>query len=198
MIEKTSQDKKGASYMIPMIVIGVIVLIIVIWLISSYNGFVTLRNKTEEAFSAMDVSLKKRYDLIPNYVETVKGYAKHESETLERVVAARNHAMTATSVDDKIKQENVLSGALRSLFAVSESYPELKANENFNKLQDQLQRLEEEIAGSRRYYNGVVNRYNTKIELFPGNIIAGIFGFKRKPLFEVSNESERENVQVKF
>ena len=198
MIEKTSQDKKGASYMIPMIVIGVIVLIIVIWLISSYNGFVTLRNKTEEAFSAMDVSLKKRYDLIPNYVETVKGYAKHESETLERVVAARNHAMTATSVDDKIKQENVLSGALRSLFAVSESYPELKANENFNKLQDQLQRLEEEIAGSRRYYNGVVNRYNTKTELFPGNIIAGIIGFKRKPLFEVSNESERENVQVKF
>ena len=198
MIEKTSQDKKGASYMIPMIVIGVIVLIIVIWLISSYNGFVTLRNKTEEAFSAMDVSLKKRYDLIPNYVETVKGYAKHESETLERVVAARNHAMTATSVDDKIKQENVLSGALRSLFAVSESYPELKANENFNKLQDQLQRLEEEIAGSRRYYNGVVNRYNTKTELFPGNNIAGIFGFKRKPLFEVSNESERENVQVKF
>ena len=198
MIEKTSQDKKGASYMIPMIVIGVIVLIIVIWLISSYNGFVTLRNKTEEAFSAMDVSLKKRYDLIPNYVETVKGYAKHESETLERVVAARNHAMTATSVDDKIKQENVLSGALRSLFAVSESYPELKANENFNKLQDQLQRLEEEIAGSRRYYNGVVNRYNTKTELFAGNIIAGIFGFKRKPLFEVSNESERENVQVKF
>lgn len=106
--------------------------------------------------------------------------------------------MTATNIDDKIKQENALSGALKSLFAVSESYPELKANENFNKLQDQLQRLEEEIAGSRRYYNGVVNRYNTKTELFPGNIIAGIFGFKRKPLFEVSNESERENVQVKF
>ena len=102
--------------------------------------------------------------------------------------------MTATNIDDKIKQENVLSGALKSLFAVSESYPELKANENFNKLQDQLQRLEEETAGSRRYYNGVVNRYNTKTELFPGNIIAGIFGFKRKPLFEVSNESERENV----
>ena len=189
MIKKTDQTKKGVELMIPGIVIGVIVLIIVIWLISSYNGFVTLRNKTEEAFSAIDVSLKKRYDLIPNYVETVKGYAKHESETLEKVVAARNQAMTAT---------NVLSGALKSLFAVSESYPELKANENFNKLQDQLQRLEEEIAGSRRYYNGVVNRYNTKTELFPGNIIAGIFGFKRKPLFEVSNESERENVQVKF
>ena len=186
MIKKTDQTKKGVELMIPGIVIGVIVLIIVIWLISSYNGFVTLRNKTEEAFSAIDVS------------ETVKGYAKHESETLEKVVAARNQAMTATNIDDKIKQENVLSGALKSLFAVSESYPELKANENFNKLQDQLQRLEEEIAASRRYYNGVVNRYNTKTELFPGNIIAGIFGFKRKPLFEVSNESERENVQVKF
>ena len=167
MIKKTDQTKKGVELMIPGIVIGVIVLIIVIWLISSYNGFVTLRNKTEEAFSAIDVSLKKRYDLIPNYVETVKGYAKHESETLEKVVAARNQAMTATNIDDKIKQENVLSGALKSLFAVSESYP-------------------------------VVNRYNTKTELFPGNIIAGIFGFKRKPLFEVSNESERENVQVKF
>ena len=178
MIKKTDQTKKGVELMIPGIVIGVIVLIIVIWLISSYNGFVTLRNKTEEAFSAIDVSLKKRYDLIPNYVETVKGYAKHESETLEKVVAARNQAMTATNIDDKIKQENVLSGALKSLFAVSESYPELKANENFNKLQDQLQRLEEEIAGSRRYYNGVVNRYNTKTELFPGNIIAGIFGLR--------------------
>ena len=180
MIKKTDQTKKGVELMIPGIVIGVIVLVIVIWLISSYNGFVTLRNKTEEAFSA------------------IKGYAKHESETLEKVVVARNQAMTATNIDDKIKQENVLSGALKSLFAVSESYPELKANENFNKLQDQLQRLEEEIAASRRYYNGVVNRYNTKTELFPGNIIAGIFGFKRKPLFEVSNESERENVQVKF
>ena len=145
MIKKTDQTKKGVELMIPGIVIGVIVLVIVIWLISSYNGFVTLRNKTEEAFSAIDVSLKKRYDLIPNYVETVKGYAKHESETLEKVVAARNQAMTATNIDDKIKQENALSGALKSLFAVSESYPELKANENFNKLQDQLQRLEEEI-----------------------------------------------------
>ena len=135
----------------------------------------------------------------PLLVPVLLGFGLNEfSVSATAIVAARNHAMTATSVDDKIKQENVLSGALRSLFAVSESYPELKANENFNKLQDQLQRLEEEIAGSRRYYNGVVNRYNTKTELFPGNIIAGIFGFKRKPLFEVSNESERENVQVKF
>ena len=138
----------------------------------------------------------EEYNYTPNAFARLN--AKHESETLEKVVAARNQAMTATNIDDKIKQENVLSGALKSLFAVSESYPELKANENFNKLQDQLQRLEEEIAASRRYYNGVVNRYNTKTELFPGNIIAGIFGFKRKPLFEVSNESERENVQVKF
>ena len=118
MIKKTDQTKKEVELMIPGIVIGVIVLIIVIWLISSYNGFVTLRNKTEEAFSAIDVSLKKRYDLIPNYIETVKGYAKHESETLEKVVAARNQAMTATNIDDKIKQENVLSGALKSLFPV--------------------------------------------------------------------------------
>ena len=119
-------------------------------------------------------------------------------ETRIRDIRESRSRKKATNIDDKIKQENALSGALKSLFAVSESYPELKANENFNKLQDQLQRLEEEIAGSRRYYNGVVNRYNTKTELFPGNIIAGIFGFKRKPLFEVSNESERENVQVKF
>lgn len=197
MIKKTDQTKKGVELMIPGIVIGVIVLIIVIWLISS-TMVCNIKKQDRRCISAIDVSLKKRYDLIPNYVETVKGYAKHESETLEKVVAARNQAMTATNIDDKIKQENVLSGALKSLFAVSESYPELKANENFNKLQDQLQRLEEEIAASRRYYNGVVNRYNTKTELFPGNIIAGIFGFKRKPLFEVSNESERENVQVKF
>lgn len=180
------------------IVIGVIIVALVIWLISAYNGFVTLRNKTEEAFSAMDVSLKKRYDLIPNYVETVKGYAKHESGTLEKVIAARNSAMGASNAEERIENENVLSGALRSLFAVAENYPDLKANQNFLQLQDQLQRLEEEIAGSRRYYNGVVNKFNTKTEMFPGNIIANIFGFKRKPLYEVEHVEERENVKVTF
>ncbi len=174
------------------------VLIIGIWLVSSYNGFIKLRNKVEEAFSAMDVSLKKRYDLIPNYVETVKGYAKHESETFEKVVSARNAAMNSATAEDRIANENILSGTLKSLFALSESYPELKANQNFLMLQDQLQRVEEEIAGSRRYYNGVVNRFNTKIEMFPGNILAGIFGFGRKPLYEVTETEQRENVKVSF
>ena len=139
--------------MIALIVILVIAAVLVIWLISSYNGFITLRNKTEEAYSAMDVSLKKRYDLIPNYVETVKGYAKHEAGTLEKVVSARNMAMGASDPEERLANENVLTGALRSLFAVAEAYPDLKANQNFIQLQDQLQRIEEEIAGSRRYYN---------------------------------------------
>lgn len=180
------------------IIILVIVVLAVIWLISSYNGFVMLRNKTEEAFSAMDVSLKKRYDLIPNYVETVKGYAKHESETLEKVVNARNMAMTASTPEERIEKDSLLTGSLRSLFAVAESYPELKANTNFLELQRQLSNIEEEIAGARRYYNGVVNKFNTKTEMFPGNLIAGLFGFRRKPLYEVSGVEERENVKVSF
>ncbi len=184
--------------MIAGIIIGAVVLIIVIWLVSAYNGFVTLRNKTEEAFSAMDVSLKKRYDLIPNYVETVKGYAKHESETLTKVIEARNMAMNSSTAEERIANDNILSGTLKSLFALSESYPDLKANQNFMMLQEQLQRIEEEIAGSRRYYNGVVNKFNTKTEVFPGNIIANIFGFQRKPLYVVNDETERNNVKVSF
>lgn len=184
--------------MIAGIIIGAVVLIIVIWLVSAYNGFVTLRNKTEEAFSAMDVSLKKRYDLIPNYVETVKGYAKHESETLTKVIEARNMAMNSSTAEERIANDNILSGTLKSRFALSESYPDLKANQNFMMLQEQLQRIEEEIAGSRRYYNGVVNKFNTKTEVFPGNIIANIFGFQRKPLYVVNDETERNNVKVSF
>lgn len=180
------------------IILGIIVAVVIIWLISSYNGFVKLRNKTEEAFSAMDVSLKKRYDLIPNYVETVKGYAKHESETLRNVVNARNMAMSASTPEERIEKDNLLTGSLRSLFAVAESYPELKANTNFLELQRQLSDIEEEIAGARRYYNGVVNKFNTKTEMFPGNLIAGLFGFKRKPLYEVNAVAERENVTVSF
>lgn len=184
--------------MIPVIVILVVIVVLVIWLVSSYNGFIKLRNKTEEAFSAMDVSLKKRYDLIPNYVETVKGYAAHEKETLQAVIAARNQAVNSKSPEEAIKNDNALSGTLRNLFAVAESYPQLKADTNFLKLQDQLARIEEEIAGSRRYYNGVVNKYNTKTEMFPGNILAGMFGFQRKPLYEVQAENERDNVKVTF
>lgn len=180
------------------IIVLAIVVLLVLWLVSSYNGFVRLRNKSEEAFSAMDVSLKKRYDLIPNFVETVKGYAKHEQDTLQAVINARNMAMNANSPEQKIANDNALSGTLKSLFALTESYPDLKANQNFLSLQNQLSRIEEEIAGSRRYYNGVVNKYNTKTEMFPGNILASLFGFKRKPLYEVNFEAERENVKVSF
>lgn len=180
------------------IIVLAIVILLVLWLVSSYNGFVRLRNKSEEAFSAMDVSLKKRYDLIPNFVETVKGYAKHEQDTLQAVINARNMAMNANSPEQKIANDNALSGTLKSLFALTESYPDLKANQNFLSLQNQLSRIEEEIAGSRRYYNGVVNKYNTKTEMFPGNILASLFGFKRKPLYEVNSEAERENVKVSF
>ena len=180
------------------IIVLAIVVLLVLWLVSSYNGFVRLRNKSEEAFSAMDVSLKKRYDLIPNFVETVKGYAKHEQDTLQAVINARNMAMNANSPEQKIANDNALSGTLKSLFALTESYPDLKANQNFLSLQNQLSRIDEEIAGSRRYYNGVVNKYNTKTEMFPGNILASLFGFKRKPLYEVNSEAERENVKVSF
>ncbi len=172
--------------------------IVLIWIISAYNGFVKLRNMVEEAFSTMDVYLKKRYDLIPNIVETVKGYATHEAETLEKVVQARNMAAGATSVEDKIKGENMLQGTLKSLFAIAESYPDLKANQNFMDLQAQLQRIEDEIANSRKYYNAIVKEFNTKTEVFPSNIVAGMFNFKRKPMFEVSDVSEREAVKVNF
>ena len=184
--------------MIVLAIVGVIILLLIVWLVTSYNGFIRLRNKSEEAFSAMDVSLKKRYDLIPNFVETVKGYAKHEQDTLQAVINARNMAMNANSPEQKIANDNALSGTLKSLFALTESYPDLKANQNFLSLQNQLSRIEEEIAGSRRYYNGVVNKYNTKTEMFPGNILASLFGFKRKPLYEVNSEAERENVKVSF
>ena len=179
-------------------VIGIIIVLIALFFIGTYNGLIRLRNKCEEAFSTMDVSLKKRYDLIPNLVETVKGYAKHERETLEAVIAARNKAASATGAQARIESDAALSGTLKSLFAVAESYPDLKANANFTKLQEQLSRVEEEIAGARRYYNGVVTKYNTKSETFPSSVVAGMFGFARKPLYEVNSDAERENVTVSF
>jgi len=179
-------------------IVGGVLLLIIIWVIASYNGFVKLRNAIEEAFSTMDVYLKKRYDLIPNLVETVKGYAKHEKETLEAVMQARNIAMGAQSMEDKVAGENMLTGTLKSLFAVAEAYPDLKANANFMDLQKQLQRMEDEIASSRKYYNAIVKEFNTKREVFPSVIVAKMFKFTKKPLFEVADETERENVQVKF
>lgn len=183
------------------ILIAVIVLIvvgIVGWIIATYNKLIAMRNNSEEAFSTMDVYLKKRYDLIPNFVETVKGYAKHEKETLEKVMQARYSAMNSATVEQKIDNENILQGALKSLFAVTENYPDLQANENFRDLQNSLKSLEEEIANSRKYYNGTVNLYNTKRETFPSNIIANWFKFTRKPLYEVDDAEERKNVKVSF
>jgi Uncharacterized conserved protein len=180
------------------IIIGVIVLIIVIWLIAGYNGFVKGNNNVQEAFATMDVYLKKRYDLIPNLVETVKGYAKHESETLQKVTEARNIAVSAESVEDKVKGENMLTGALKSLFAVSEAYPDLKANQNFMDLQNQLKQVEQDIANARKYYNAVVKNFNNMCQMFPSNIIGNMFHFQPKEMFEVEAEAERENVKVDF
>jgi LemA protein len=180
------------------IVLAVVVLGLVGFVISAYNGFVAMRNRVEEAFATMDVYLKKRYDLIPNLVETVKGYAAHEAGTFQKVTEARNVAAGATTIEGKIAGENMLQGALKSLFAVAEAYPDLKANLNFLDLQSQLKLLEEDIANARKYYNAVVKEFNTMIEVFPNNILAGMFNFKRKPMFEVSEEGQRETVKVQF
>jgi len=163
----------------------------------SYNGFVKLRNQIEEAYSTMDVYLKKRYEMIPNLVEVVKQYSIHEKETLERIVQARNMAINARSVEERGQNENILSGAIKSLFALSEGYPELKANENYLDLQNNLRTLEDEISQSRKYYNGVVKVMNNKVEIFPSNLFAKIFGFNRYPYF-MAEEYERQNVEIRF
>ncbi len=180
------------------IIIGIVIAVIVIIAIMMYNSFVSMKNKIDEAFSTMDVYLKKRYDLIPNLVETVKGYAKHESETLENVIKARNMAMNSQNMEDKINGENMITSSLKSIFALAESYPDLKANENFNDLQNKLNRMEDEIASSRKYYNAVVKEFNTKTEQFPSSIIANMFGFSPKPFFEIADTAQRENITVKF
>ena len=179
------------------IVIIAVVIILILWLISKYNGFVKLRNMVREAFSTMDVYMKKRFDLIPNLVETVKGYAAFEKDTLQKVIQARSGIATATTPEARMENENMLSSTLRSLFAVAESYPDLKANANFMDLQRQLQQIEGEIANSRKYYNAVVRDYNTRIQMFPAVIVANMFGFKAENMFEI-NEEQRENVKVQF
>lgn len=176
----------------------VVVLAIIIWIIAGYNALIRLRNNNEEAFSTMDVFMKKRYDLVPNLVNTVKGYAKHESETLENVIQARNLANGATSTEEKLKAEKDFSSALSRLLVVAENYPELKANTNFLDLQTQLKTLEIEIANSRKYYNGNVKIYNNKVQMFPSNIIAKMFRFKKAAMFEITNQEERNAVKVEF
>ena len=179
------------------IIIGAVVLILII-AISIYNGLVTLKNKVEEAWADIETQLKRRYDLIHNIVETVKGYAKHEKSTFEEVTKARNMAMKAGSAEDKAVAENILSGTLKTLFALAENYPDLKANQNFLDLQQTLKDIEEHLQLSRRYYNATVRDFNTKIEVFPSNVFAGMFGFQKRAFFEVEKTEERENVKVSF
>lgn len=176
----------------------IVVVLVVAWLVMTYNGLIGLKNKTDEAWSDIDVQLKRRYDLIPNLVATVKGYASHESGTFEKVTAARTAAMAATGPHDKAVAENMLSGALKSIFALSEAYPELKANQNFLDLQGQLSDTEDKVQASRRFYNGNVRDFNTKIQVFPTNLIAGMLGFVKREFFEIGNEAERAAPQVQF
>ena len=178
------------------IIIAIIVLII-IYAFALYNSFVQLNNKVDEAFSTMDVYLKKRWDLIPNIVETVKGYAKHEKETLEKVISLRNSAYENMSDEEKIKANEQLTSGINKIMALAEAYPDLKANENFKDLSNQLTKVEEDIANSRKYYNGVVRIYNDKVKMFPSNIFAGLFGYKAKKMFE-TDSAERENIKVEF
>ena len=176
-------------------IIIAIVVVLLLLVFTTYNGFVKLNNKVEEAFSTMDVYLKKRWDLIPNIVETVKGYAKHEKSTLEEVINLRNSSYDKMNTNDKVETNNKLSQGISKLMAIAESYPELKANENFKDLSSQLTRVEDDIANSRKYYNGTVRIFNDKVQMFPSNIIASIFGYKVKNMFE-ANEFERENVKI--
>lgn len=183
-----------------LVILGLVVLVGVIfgvWVWVQYNAFVRLRNNVDESYSTMDVYMKKRYDLIPNLVETVKGYAKHEEATLEGVMQARYSCMNASTTAERAESENVLTNTLKSLFAVTENYPQLQANQNFLDLQQTLKTLEEEISVSRKYYNGCVKTYNIKRESFPTNLIAKWFKFEKRDLFEIS-EQEKVAPKVQF
>lgn len=179
------------------IIVIIILAVLVIWAIALYNGLIRLKNRVDEAWSDIDVQLKRRYDLIPNLVNTVKGYAAHEKELFEKVTEARAAAIGAQTPEDKEKAENVLSGTLKSLFAVAEAYPDLKANQNFLELQRELTDTEDKIQASRRFYNGNVRDFNTKIEVFPSNIFAKILGFAKRNFFQ-AEEGEKAPVEVKF
>ncbi|HWQ72769.1 MAG TPA: LemA family protein [Desulfitobacteriaceae bacterium] len=181
------------------IIIGIPVVLLGIFLVAVYNGLVQLRQRVQNAWSQVDVQLKRRYDLIPNLVETVKGYAGHEKSTLESVTKARNMAVAAGNVREQAQAENILSGALKSLFAVAEAYPELKANSNFLQLQSELSDTENKIAYARQFYNDTVQKFNTRIEVFPNNLVAGILGFQIVDYFTLQGEAEaRQTVRVGF
>lgn len=179
-------------------IILAIVVILVLWFVFSYNSLVRLRNNCQEGFATMDVYLKQRFDLIPNLVETVKGYAKHEAETLQAVIAARNSAIAPQTPEQRMQDENAITGAVRQIFALTESYPDLKANQNFVDLQQKLTGLEADIANSRKYYNAVVKQYNNACQTIPTSLIANVGGFHTAAMFEVDDASERQNVKVSF
>jgi LemA protein len=180
--------------LIALVVIGALFVIV----IAMYNGLVRLKVQCDNAWSDIDVQLKRRYDLVPNLVETVKGYAGHEKDTLEGVITARNSAISATGPAAKAGAESVLTGALRQVFALAEAYPQLRAVESFNQLQQTLNQLEDNIQNARRYYNAVVRDFNTKIAVFPSNILAGMFNFKPREFFEIAAPAEREVPKVSF
>jgi len=179
----------------------IVVIFIVFWLVAVYNNFIKRRNRVQESWSDIEVQLKRRYNLIPNLVETVKGYATHEREVFTKVTDARAKAMQAESIKDRAEAERGLTGALKSLFAVAENYPNLRASENFQKLQDELTDTEDKIQAARRFYNGNVRDYNTNLEIFPNNLIASIFNFKKAEFFEIEEEEKemaRKVPEVKF
>lgn len=178
-------------------VVLAIIVIVALFLITIYNSLVILKNKVNEAWADIDTQLKRRWDLIPNMVETIRGYTKHEKSVFENVTKARSQAMQAKNPDAKARAENMLTDTLKSLFAVAENYPELKANQNFMDLQATLREIEDKIQMSRRYYNGTVREFNTKLEVFPNNLVAGMLGFTKREFFEIGEE-ERKNVKVDF
>jgi LemA protein len=180
------------------IILIVILVVIVIIFIGLYNSIVSLRNKVDNSWSQIDVQLRKRFDLIPNLVETVKGYAAHERETLEKVIEARQMGVNASSVKDQAQADNMITGTLKSLFAVAENYPNLKADAHFTKLMEELQGIESNIAFARQFYNDMVMQFNTRIQTFPGNIFAGMFSFKIKDYFLIDDSAAREPVKVQF
>ena len=184
--------------LIVLLCLGFIVLVVGLWFVFTYNGLVQLRNAVKNAWSQIDVQLKRRYDLIPNLIETVKGYAAHERQTLEAVIAARQAGISASTVKDQAVAENMITGALRQLFALSEAYPNLKANENFMRLQEELASTENKISFSRQYYNDTVQTFNTRQEMFPANLVASMLGFQPAEFFEIEDPAAREAPKVKF
>ena len=181
-----------------LIIIIAVAAIIILWIIGVFNSLIRLKNRVSEAWSDIDVQLKRRYDLIPNLIETVKGYMTHEANVFEKVTEARAKAISATGTAEKAQAENALSGALKTLFAVSENYPQLRASENFSKLQEELSDTENKIQASRRFYNGNARDFNIRQETFPSNIIATLFGFKKAEFFEIEEAGERKAPEVKF